>query len=659
MIGQLLSDRYKIIRVLSAGGMGQTYVAEDTQRPGNPTCVVKQLKPASQDPNFLATARRLFVGEAESLEKLGNHDQIPRLLAYFERDQDFYLVQELIDGHPLSTEMPLGQRWDESQVLSLLQDLLHVLEFVHSQGVIHRDIKPDNIIRRKQDGKLVLIDFGAMKQVQMHQTSASGQVSVTVAIGTPGYMPTEQSSGKPRASSDLYALGMVAIQALTGLLPVQLREDEDGEAVWQDQAEVSDSLAAILTKMVRHYFKHRYQSASEVLQALKIGQFPGKQQIVQSWGYIPNQTKTPYILLQAGLGDPTQIVTAGCAPTQANSPSPYAPTQQVAYAPTPPTTPQLPCVQTSIGTGSMESSTIVTPLAPPSNPSRKWLHIGMGLVTLGVLGVGSYWGYTTVQHHALKKAQQNAFAQIETLKADQQWEECITQARAFPYPDAALLGEIQTLLDDCQLGKAQQFATEGRLKDAIATASEISSNAAVHDQAQSLIYQWADRILTLATERYEAGQLKEAIALAQAISDNTTAYGKAQAAMQQWNADWQANEKRLQAAQTALDQEQWQSAIDLANQLTTTYWVQQGQPILEQAQGAIAVATRRAEVERQAAQVPSQPRISSSQPSSSRSQQRTSRTQPSASQPTQAATRPRPTQPAQPSAPVIDVPDIF
>ena len=264
----LLGDRYQIINTLGAGGMGQTYVAEDTQRPGNPKCVVKQLKPANDDPNFLVIASRLFVGEAEMLEKLGKHDQIPQLLAHFERDGEFYLVQEFIDGQPLSAELPLGQRWAEADVVALLKDILVILEFIHGQGVIHRDIKPDNIMRRKQDRKLVLIDFGAVKQVRMQQTTAVGQVSVTVAIGTPGYMPTEQSSGKPRPSSDIYALGMVAIQALTGLVPSQLREDEDGEVIWRDQAEVSDGLATVLTMMTRHYFKHRYQSASEILKVL-------------------------------------------------------------------------------------------------------------------------------------------------------------------------------------------------------------------------------------------------------------------------------------------------------------------------------------------------------------------------------------------------------
>lgn len=309
---QLLSDRYKIINVLGAGGMGQTYVAEDTQRPGNPKCVVKQLKPASDDPNFLVTARRLFTGEAEMLEKLGHHDQIPRLLAHFERNEEFYVVQEFIDGQPLSAELPLGERWSESQVVALLKDVLGILDFIHAQGVIHRDIKPDNIIRRKQDGKLVLIDFGAVKQVRMQQTTAVGQVSITVGIGTPGYMPTEQSSGKPRPSSDIYALGMVSIQALTGLLPSQLREDEDGEAIWREQAEVSDGLATVLTTMTRHYFKHRYQSASEVLQALQALQALESPHLAANRGYTPTQAANN------GGYTPTGVASVGHTPTQTN-----------------------------------------------------------------------------------------------------------------------------------------------------------------------------------------------------------------------------------------------------------------------------------------------------------------------------------------------------
>ena len=269
-IGQILAGHYKIVKSLSSGGFGETYIAEDIHRPGNPQCVLKHLKPANSSPESLSTARRLFNSEAQVLEKLGEHPQIPRLFAYFEENEEFYLVEEFIDGHPLSAELPLGQRWSEIQVKTMLEDMLGILEFVHGQGVIHRDIKPDNIMRRESDNKLVLIDFGAIKEMRNEAIPKTAQGSATVAIGTPGYMPTEQGRGKPRPSSDLYALGMIGVQALTGMFPHQLREDDEtGEIRWQDQASASPALAAMLSQMIRYHFKDRYKTATEVAIALR------------------------------------------------------------------------------------------------------------------------------------------------------------------------------------------------------------------------------------------------------------------------------------------------------------------------------------------------------------------------------------------------------
>jgi serine/threonine-protein kinase len=285
MIGQLLDGRYQIIRALGAGGFGHTYIAEDTRIPGNPICVVKHLKPASSDPSVLQTARRLFHSEAEILAQIGNHPQIPRLLAYFEEEREFYLVQEFIDGHLLTAELLPNQPWTEDRVIDLLQDVLGILEFVHRQGVIHRDVKPGNLIRRDADRKLVLIDFGAIKQVQTQLAVA--MTGATVAIGTPGYMPTEQGRGKPRPNSDLYALGVIAIQALTGLQPTEFPEDPDtGEIVWQKLVRVSPRLAAVVTKMTHYHFKDRYQTASEALQAVR--QLGGMAESDNA-GYVPTE----------------------------------------------------------------------------------------------------------------------------------------------------------------------------------------------------------------------------------------------------------------------------------------------------------------------------------------------------------------------------------
>jgi serine/threonine protein kinase len=212
-------------------------------------------------------ARRLFNTEAEILSKLGHHPQIPHLLAYFEHQQEFYLVQEFIDGTPLDRELEGAMEpWTEAQVLDLLHQLLPVLGFVHSQYVIHRDLKPGNIIRDRHDGKLVLIDFGAVKEIQ---PQIIDDQNMTIAIGTRGYTPPEQYAGKPNYSSDIYALGTIAIEALTHTHPRYLPvDDKTGNLIWHDLAAVSPALAKVLDKMVTYHFNDRYQSATAVLMDL-------------------------------------------------------------------------------------------------------------------------------------------------------------------------------------------------------------------------------------------------------------------------------------------------------------------------------------------------------------------------------------------------------
>jgi CHASE2 domain-containing sensor protein len=263
----LLDGRYQVEHTLGAGGFGVTYLARDTKRPGKPQCVIKQLVLVRRDANFVNLARRLFKTEAEILSKLGHHPQIPYLLAYFEDRQEFYLVQEFIDGTPLDRELEGAiVPWSEEQVLDLLRQLLPVLGFIHSQYVIHRDLKPGNIIRDRHHGKLVLIDFGAVKEIQPQVTD---EQNMTVSIGTSGYTPPEQYAGHPNYTSDIYALGSIAIEALTNTPPRYLPVDKiTGNVIWQDLVTVTPALARVLDKMVAYHFRDRYQSASAVLMDL-------------------------------------------------------------------------------------------------------------------------------------------------------------------------------------------------------------------------------------------------------------------------------------------------------------------------------------------------------------------------------------------------------
>lgn len=272
---QVLDGRYRILTELAAGGFGATYIAEDQKRPNNPKCVVKRLSPRSNNPKVIQYARARFPREAATLEKLGQHPQIPQLLAYFEENDEFYLVLEYIEGKSLEEELRLSsylaQPLPERLVVAMLVDLLGILDFVHSQGVIHRDIKPSNIMRRQRDAQLVLIDFGAVKEFD-HLEADEELSQFTVAIGTDGFMAPEQAIGKPRPSSDIYAAGIIGIQALTGISAIELKNRRNGTTTdlqWRETAKVSQTLANILDRMVAYDYANRYHSAQQALADLR------------------------------------------------------------------------------------------------------------------------------------------------------------------------------------------------------------------------------------------------------------------------------------------------------------------------------------------------------------------------------------------------------
>jgi eukaryotic-like serine/threonine-protein kinase len=258
-----LRGHYRIIQNLGRGGFSETFLAKDIDLPGNPYCVVKLLKPMfMQHPQALETAARLFEREAQVLYRLGSHNQIPRLLAHFEENQEFYLVQEYISGTVLSKEFASGQKWTQKQAIEFLQDVLQILEFVHKENVIHRDIKPANLIRHHLDNKIVLIDFGAVKEITNMMENSQG----VTRIGTRGFMPNEQENGNTQFNSDIFALGMTCIQGLTNVASETLPKSP--EIIWNKQG-INPQFAAILDKMIRNDYRQRYQSVGEVLLALK------------------------------------------------------------------------------------------------------------------------------------------------------------------------------------------------------------------------------------------------------------------------------------------------------------------------------------------------------------------------------------------------------
>ena len=588
MLNRLLGGHYHVVQHLGEGGLAKTYIAEDHHRPGHPLCAVKYLKPATNVPNFLPIARRLFNQEAEVLEKIGQHDQIPRLLAYFEENREFYLVQEFIKGHTLNLELIPGERWSENKVIEMLKDVLAILKFVHSYGVIHRDINPNNIIRRQQDERLVLIDFGAVKQVRNPQMMTQEETSIqkTISIGTKGYLPPEQLRGKPRLNSDIYALGMIAIQALTGRNPLYLEEDSDGEVIWQNLTKVSDDLVLILNKMVCYRFQERYQSTTEVLEALQTLRLKNYSVPIQPTPY--PQPTSPEVSFETDLSDlkTTREFGQTMAQVTQHQEQEY---QKEEYQPE-----QIDLVNSK---GLLESSAGLQ-LSHTSilvNLHKYRWFMGAGFVSIFI---SLFAGYTYMTHKLHYLEAQETLEQIEALKTEAKYQECVQQAQIFPSDYSDLYGKAQTFLNQCQqsqakaqLARAKSLAEQSRFKDAIMLADQIRSNTSAHTAAQQLIYDWSEKILQIASNKYQEGNLPEAMTIAAAVPTNSPLAQKVQVTVQQWNEEWQQNQIHLQAAQKAMDESRWQDAIKVAEKINNTdYWQKQSELIIKKAEAEIASA---------------------------------------------------------------------
>lgn len=594
MIGKLLDHRYQVIRILATGGFGQTYIAEDTRRPGNPICVVKHLKPASTDQKIFETAKRLFNSEAETLEKLGNHDQIPRLLAYFDENQEFFLVQEYIDGHTLTEELIPGQPWSQNQVMQLLLEVLEILEFVHQQGVIHRDIKPDNIIRRAADYKLVLVDFGAVKQLRSPLVSVGAQLTATVAIGTPGYMPTEQGQGKPRPNSDIYSLGIIAIQALTGVPANQFQEDPDtGEILWQHFIPVNYRLAEILSKMVRYHFKDRYQTATEALQACR--EFVNMTSTSSVYSEAPRQVSyhPPKPASTSKLSQIFSQQTVAVAPANHNPIAPKPVPQQDDNKPDPLpliiglllaggaaalVTNLYPNVKNIAANWTGKSSTSATNclaiVKPNSNVRSEPSAINSDniLKTLGDASEFDVTGKRTKRGWIELKLKSGrlAWAHSDVIINNNEWIACLRDQGV----------SIQTV-DDLPLIASRPVPKPQPTPTAVVTSNPVKSEKSPAGEEQQ-------KIVETARQKFESGDVQGAIAQLKTIPKNATSGLKETVEIiNQWQEDWAKAEAIANEINKAIDNGQWDKVLAYRDQPeklpNIKYWQNKLEPLFKQA----------------------------------------------------------------------------
>ncbi len=281
----VVNSRYRILHQLGHGGFGRTYLAEDINR-FNELCVLKEFAPQLQGSFAARKAQELFEREAGVLYCL-EHPQIPRfreLLSFKHNGKGYLLlVQDYVDGQTyhalLNNRSQQGMKFSEGEISHLLWQMLPVLEYIHSMGVIHRDISPDNLMLRNSDGLPVLIDFGSIKQIARkaqlelidEKISTPETISmIGTVLGKSGYAPPEQmEQGVVCVHNDLYSLAATAIVLLTGKEPQQLIDPQTYEWRWQKQVTLNPRLEWVLSKMLEPAPSDRFTSATEIRQALQ------------------------------------------------------------------------------------------------------------------------------------------------------------------------------------------------------------------------------------------------------------------------------------------------------------------------------------------------------------------------------------------------------
>lgn len=600
----IIANRFRVLSELGQGGFSKTYIAEDLHLPDHPKCVIKQLQPMDPRPMVLEVSKKMFEREAQVLYRLGTHDRIPSLLAHFDDGTNFYLALEYVEGKMLSQEITKECHLSQARVLEILEQTLSVLQFVHQQNVIHRDIKPANIIRRSRDGQLVLIDFGAVKEVATNTVDLRQHTHTTVAIGSPGYMPDEQANGRPKFASDIYALGVMAIQALTGVPPTQLPEDANtGEILWKHllgKNPISDNFADYLSKMVLPHFSQRWRSADEALAALEMVKAnPYSQKTVSMTEQIATELTKPTVKITQQL---TEELTKNTAfsldeeslPTVYN-PRPAQPTTIPTAVPVTASSDPTLAINREV-LSQVTTANSGTAVAPTRSRSIVSLATLVGICTAGIAGVWGWQSWQTEQFHAQE------LAVINNLLSAGQYRECTQRASAFP-ATSARLNSVQELATRCQaeltkqinqaskqkLESAKKLAKDKKFREAIVQAGEVNTNSPSYKEALTLTETWSKEVLKTATKLYqEQGKLKDAETLLQSIPAGVPTGKSIKATLDKWRKEHNANQKAVASAKKAVAEAKWSAVLAQEKQATTPYWKKQMQPYIDRANVALA-----------------------------------------------------------------------
>jgi serine/threonine protein kinase len=592
---------YRILSPLGQGGFGKTFLAEDIQAQAPHKLVIKEFSPATQNPESRQIAQDRFLREAAVLLDIGQkHDQIPRLVSYFRHNEDFYLVQEYVEGETLLQVLKREGPLDQEFVLDLLEQVLPVLDFLHSQKIIHRDIKPENIILREKDGKPVLIDFGAVKESVNPMAHGETSRPFSIIVGSPGYMSPEQAAGRPSYASDIYSLGMTAIAMLTGKAPQEFTPNYfTQELNWREyMPSLPFNFLKFIERSVRFNPQDRFSSVQQMRQALK--ELAVDHEGIHFDNLLNPVTNTQIqahdeLLTQSQIGSHILVLDEDSDPetldqkfrqllSRSTRSSADSSGKIFGWS-----FPSIPTEQIKVPVALFDLPQIRTLRRYGSKLRHLWQQVELGRSGLLILGGTGLVVILSSIHLANSLA--NAHQQRESLKIAQplkqqkRFQECVDQLSLLG--TTGLLSEVKELLGECHLGIAEDLARQDDLDNAIIQTTFVPANTNGSEMAQRLQKQWSEQLLAKAARLYQQGELQEALELAASLPKASPGWETAQTNMREWQAEWQRNRQAIQAAKTALKNQDWSGVQNQASLVTTPYWQGQAAPLLRQVQGRL------------------------------------------------------------------------
>ena len=542
----LQKGKYLLKEKLGEGGFGITYKAIN-QILGR-IVVIKTFKSELSQRNESSDLSQKFLNEAQRLVKC-YHPNIVRFYDFFIEDNMPYIVMDYIDGPTLDQIVFPNKPLTEEIAIEYIQQISAALSVIHQNGLLHRDIKPQNLILDRQKQQVILIDFGLAREFDRKI------IKTYTSLVSEGYAPIEQylPQAQQTPATDIYGLAATLYTLVTAQTPIaaSLRNRLPLDPPEQTRPELSERLSQAIMKGMALELEQRPRSIDEWLALLpkintyKLINLPKGNSIA------PKNVKKEFKSgKDQNITEKAKKITWREGSQKKNSSSKFTNNEKI-----------------------NSFLLVIFSLS---------IIIGIGIFLYSKVLELKDFNIQSKKSREVKEKKAKKIQQLQDYFNTGEYEKCVDRAQNLLQENFQTNFEFKQVLKNCQLAQSQKLAEQGLFKDAINLAQEISDEHSEYQEMQRLIRKWSEQILTLAKKKYELGELDIALSYLKDISiDNSPFYKEAQKRLARWTKEWETNKKNFQAAQAALNKSQWQEAQIKTEKLTHPYWKKEAKQIAQ------------------------------------------------------------------------------